>query len=56
MAKKSDKEKLIKLNKGSRREQALKDGAYDGRFSPRVIKDKKKEENKYKSRKKIDDE
>jgi len=34
---------LIQHSKKKSRELAMKDGYYDGRFRPRVVKDKKKE-------------
>jgi hypothetical protein len=35
----------------NKREQQIQDGAYDGRYREKVVKDKKKEENKKKARK-----
>ncbi len=47
------KDKLLKLAKGRERESAKEQGFFDGRFRPRVIKDKKKEKSRKKSRERI---
>jgi hypothetical protein len=40
------KNSLIKAIKKARREIAVLQGAYDGRFAPKVVKNKKKEASK----------
>lgn len=52
MAKKK-KNREINYIKKKNREAAIADGAYDGRFSPKVVPDKKKKTDKEKARKKI---
>lgn len=47
------KEDLVKIEKTKQREQAKKQGAFDGRFVTRAIPNKKKEAEKKSSRKKI---
>ena len=49
---KGEKEKLRKIRLGNERKSAVEQGAYDGRFAPKVFKDKKKEQNKKACRKK----
>lgn len=44
-------EQLRKIEMGKQRKNAQEQGFYDGRFAPKVFKDKKKEENRYKCRK-----
>lgn len=39
--------------RGNKRTDQVQQGAYDGRFKPRVIEDKKKKEKKYLCRTKI---
>jgi len=46
-------EELFNMAKGRERESAKEQGFFDGRFRPKVIKDKKKEDSKKKSRKKL---
>jgi hypothetical protein len=41
-----NKSSLIKAIKKTRREMAVLHGAYDGRFAPKVVKNKKKEASK----------
>ncbi|MCO5231848.1 MAG: hypothetical protein M9958_11925 [Chitinophagales bacterium] len=43
---KSKKHSSIKAVKKARREMAIQQGAYDGRFAPKVLKNKKKESSK----------
>jgi hypothetical protein len=40
-------EKLRMIEKSHVRDEARKQGFYDGRFAPKVIKDKRKDSNKY---------
>ena len=40
-------EKLRMLEKGRIRQESVEQGFYDGRFAPKVIKDKRKESIKY---------
>ena len=47
--------KLFQMAKARERERAIEDGFYDGRYRPKVYKDKKKEEKKYKNRRYFDD-
>ena len=49
------KDKLLKLAKGRERYSAKEQGFFDGRFRPRVIKDKKKEKSRKKSRERHSD-
>ena len=44
--KRSVQDILRKAKKAKAREKAMSDGAYDGRFSTKVVKDKKKEEHR----------
>jgi hypothetical protein len=39
--------KNIKTHKGTKRDEQVAQGVYDGRYKQKVIKDKKKEYNKY---------
>jgi hypothetical protein len=41
-----NKSSLVKAIKKARREIAVLQGAYDGRFAPKVVKNKKKEASK----------
>lgn len=43
-------EKLRKIELSKNRKEAQEQGFYDGRFAPKVFKDKRKEEDKYKCR------
>lgn len=43
---KSKKHSSIKAVKKARREMAIQQGAYDGRFTPKILKNKKKEVSK----------
>ena len=51
--KKAPKNVLRSMIKGERRKLLVQNGAYDGRFSPKVIKDKKKEADKRNCRRKL---
>lgn len=51
MKRKSDKEKIRKIKKGTVREDAKEQGFYDGRFRSRVVPDKKKKQSKEAARK-----
>lgn len=51
MPKKTDTEKIRQLRKGTIRKERMAAGAYDGRFSPKVIPDKKKKASKNACRK-----
>ena len=51
MAKKTDTQKIRQLVKGSIRKRRIDAGAFDGRFAPKVIQDKKKKANKNACRK-----
>jgi len=42
--------KLDSIRRGAKRDNMIKQGAYDGRFSEKTIRDKKKEESKYSAR------
>jgi hypothetical protein len=53
MAKKQKKASSLNAAKRLQRKLAMQQGYYDGRFKEKVVKDKKKEESRRKSRKKI---
>ena len=53
MKKKRRKVDQNKLARALQRKLALQQGYYDGRFKPRVVKDRKKEENRKKARSKV---
>jgi hypothetical protein len=53
-AKKKKKQTAFETAKRLQRKLAMQQGFYDGRFRPKVVKDKKKEEEKKLARKKID--
>ena len=50
MKKKRKKPDPVKLARALQRKLALQQGFYDGRFRPRVVKDRKKEESRRKAR------
>lgn len=50
MAKKTDTQKIRQLRKGTIRKERMAAGAYDGRFAPKVIPDKKKKASRNKCR------
>ena len=53
-SKKKKKRSALETAKRLQRKLALQQGFYDGRFKQRVVKDKKKEEQKRLARKKVD--
>jgi hypothetical protein len=53
-SRKKKKQSAFKTAKRLQRKLAMQQGFYDGRFKQRVVKDKKKEEQKQKARKKVD--
>ena len=53
MKNKKKKNSSFDVAKNLQRKLAIQQGFYDGRFSQKVVKDKKKEESKRKARKKI---
>jgi hypothetical protein len=53
-SKKKKKQTALDTAKRLQRKLAMQQGFYDGRFKQRVVKDKKKEEQKRLARKKVD--
>jgi hypothetical protein len=53
MARKKKKSTSFNAALNLQRNQAIRDGFYDGRFKEKRIKDKKKEEDKFKARRKV---
>jgi hypothetical protein len=47
------KQQLRSAQLGRKRDEQIKQGAYDGRFCQRVVEDKKKKQNKYQCRTKV---
>lgn len=47
------KNKLENIEKSIQRKNAIEQGFFDGRFSQKVVSDKKKKESKNKARKKV---
>lgn len=45
---------FLKIERQIRREEFIKEGAYNGKLRPQIIPDKKKEKNKRKCREKVD--
>ncbi len=54
MSKKKKKKQSVSVALKLQRKLALQQGFYDGRFKEKVVKDKKKEEERRLARKKID--
>jgi hypothetical protein len=53
--KKTNKKAEIKRARALQRKLALQQGYYDGRYRPRVVKDKKKEADRRKARRKVNE-
>jgi len=53
MKRKNNKKDQVKRARALQRKLAMQQGFYDGRFKPKVVKDKKKEERRRKARRPI---